>query len=278
MKLGMNLLLWTGAAGKEHYPLFKQIKSWGFDGVELPMFNAAGSDWADLKRVLDGEGLARTVVTVPAPGGNLIGENAADRAAGLTFFKQCIDASHALGAEKIAGPLCSPVGRLVGRGRTPQEWDWCVEGLKALCDYAGSFPISVEPLNRFETYFLNSTADAAALVNAVGHKNFGFLYDTFHSNIEEKGVAAAIRTGGKCINHVHISANDRATPGEDHVDYAATFSTLKEIGYNDWLVIEAFGLCLPDLAAATCIWRKMAPSEEHIAKQGGAFIRKSWGN
>ena len=276
MKVGMNLLLWTGAASKEHYPLFKQLKSWGFDGVELPMFSAAGSDWAELKRVLDGEGLARTVVSVPAPGGNFVSEEANERAAALAFFKQCVDACRVLGAEMLAGPLCSPVGRLVGRGRNKAEWDWCVEGLQALCDYAKDFPISVEPLNRFETYFLNSAADSAALVKAVGRKNVGFLYDTFHANIEEKKVADAIRAGGRCINHVHISANDRATPGEDHVDYATTFKTLKEIGYDGWLMIEAFGLCLPDLAAATCIWRKMAPSEEHVAKEGCTFIRANW--
>jgi D-psicose/D-tagatose/L-ribulose 3-epimerase len=148
--------------------------------------------------------------------------------------------------------------------------------LQALCDYAKDFPISVEPLNRFETYFLNSVADSVALVKAIGRKNVGFLYDTFHANIEEKKVADAIRAGGKSINHVHISANDRATPGEDHVDYATTFKTLKAIGYDGWLMIEAFGLCLPELAAATCIWRRMAPSEEHVAKEGCKFIRKGW--
>lgn len=278
MKLGMNLLLWTGAATKEHYPLFKQIKSWGFDGVELPMFNATGSDWAELKTVLDGEGLASTVVSVPAPGCNFISETQSERAAALDFFKQCIDACHTIGADKIAGPLCSPVGRLVGRGRNKMEWDWCVEGLQALCDYAKDFQISIEPLNRFETYFINSCADSVDLVKAINRKNAGFLFDTFHSNIEEKNVPAAIRASGKAINHVHISANDRATPGEDHVDYAGVFKAIKDIGYDDWLVIEAFGLCLPELAAATCIWRRMAPNEEHIAKEGCKFIRKGWEN
>ncbi|MDZ4857946.1 MAG: sugar phosphate isomerase/epimerase family protein [Candidatus Hydrogenedentes bacterium] len=276
MKVGMNLLLWTGAATKEHYPLFKQLKSFGFDGVELPMFSTEGSDWKELKTVLGNEGLASTVVSVPAPGSNFIGETAAERAAALDFFKGCIDASKTLGAEVFAGPLCSPVGRLVGRGRTQQEWDWCVDGMQKLCDYAKGITVSVEPLNRFETYFLNSTADSAEFCKAVGRDNCGFLYDTFHANIEEKKVADAIRAGGKYINHVHISANDRATPGEDHVDYKTNFATLKEIGYDGWLMIEAFGLCLPELAAATCIWRKMAPSEEHVAREGCKFIRANW--
>ncbi|GMU91488.1 MAG: hypothetical protein AMXMBFR4_05460 [Candidatus Hydrogenedentota bacterium] len=278
MKVGMNLLLWTAAAGTEHFPLLKQIKSWGFDGVELPMFNAKGSPWAELATTLNDEGLARTAVAVLPQGANLIGEEPKERAAAVEFLKECVDASVELGAEVLCGPVYSPVGRLVGRGPNEAERARCAEGLKAVGEHAegSGVTISVEPLNRFETYFLNCEADAAALMNAVGMNNVGILYDTFHANIEEKDIAAAIRTGGKRINHVHISANDRATPGEDHIDYKTTFATLKEIGYNGWLMIEAFGMWLPDLAGATCIWRKMAPSEEHIARKGCAFIRKSW--
>lgn len=278
MKVGMNLLLWTGAAGTEHFSLLKQIKSWGFDGVELPMFNTKGSPWAELAATLNGEGLGRTAVAVLPQGANLIGEEPEERTSAVDFLKGCVDASVELGAELLCGPVYSPVGRLVGRGPNEAEKARCVEGLKAVGEHAkgSGVAISVEPLNRFETYFLNCEADAAALANAVGMDNVGILYDTFHANIEEKDIAAAIRTGGKRINHVHISANDRATPGEDHIDYTTTFATLKEIGYNGWLMIEAFGMWLPDLAGATCIWRKMAPSEEHIARKGCAFIRKSW--
>jgi D-psicose/D-tagatose/L-ribulose 3-epimerase len=136
--------------------------------------------------------------------------------------------------------------------------------------------ISVEPLNRFETYVLNAQADAARITEQTGMKNVGILYDTFHANIEEKNIADAIRGAGSQINHVHISANDRATPGEDHIDYATNFKALKEIGYDGWLTIEAFGAWLEDLAGATCIWRKMAPSEEHLAKNGLAFVKKGW--
>lgn len=278
MKVGMNLLLWTAAADKQHVPLLKSIKQWGFDGVELPMFSLDGSPWRDLSSVLDDLGLGRTVVAVLPPGANLIGEGPAERGAAVDFLKGCVDKSAELGAETVAGPLYSPVGRLVGRGPTDQEKDWCVEGLKAAAKHSegSGVALSVEPLNRFETYFLNSEADAVSLLQRVGHENVGILYDTFHANIEEKGVADAIKTGGKLINHVHISANDRATPGEDHVHWTETFKALKAAGYDGWLTIEAFGSRLPELAGATCIWRKMAPSEEHVAQKGLEFIRQSW--
>lgn len=274
----MNLLLWTAAANESHVPLLKDVKSWGFDGVELPMFALDGSPWKDLSTALDDIGLGRTVVAVLPGDTNLIGENAAERQAALDFLKGCVDKSVELGAETVAGPIYSPVGRLVGRGPTDQEKDWAVEGLKAAAKHAegSGVALSVEPLNRFETYFLNAEADAVELMKRIDSKAVGILYDTFHANIEEKAVADAIKTGGKRINHVHISANDRATPGEDHVHWADTFATLKSIGYDGWLTIEAFGAWLPELTGATCIWRKMAPSEEHVARNGLAFIRNSW--
>jgi D-psicose/D-tagatose/L-ribulose 3-epimerase len=274
----MNLLLWTAAANESHVPLLKNIKRWGFDGVELPMFALEGSPWKDLSKALDDIGLGRTVVAVLPADTNLIGENAAERQAAVDFLKGCVDKSVELGAGVVAGPLYSPVGRLVGRGPNDQEKDWCVAGLQAAGKHAegSGIELSVEPLNRFETYFLNAESDAVALMKRVDSKAVGILYDTFHANIEEKGVADAIETGGTRINHVHISANDRATPGEDHVHWTETFATLKSIGYDGWLTIEAFGSWLPELTGATCIWRKMAPSEEHVARNGLQFIRDSW--
>lgn len=274
----MNLLLWTASAGEDHVALMKQIKGWGFDGVELPMFSASGSPWKLLATTLDDLGLGRTVVTVLPQGANLIGEVAAERQAGVNHLKACVDACLEVGATSLCGPIYSPVGRLVGRGPTEQEWNWCVEGLHAAGQHAkqAGVTLGIEPLNRFETYFLNSQADSSRLVDAVGLSSVGHMYDTFHANIEEKNIAQAIKDAGKRICHVHISANDRATPGEDHIAYGETFSALKTISYDGWLTIEAFGGWLKDLAGATCIWRKMAPSEEHVARNGGTFVRKAW--
>ena len=279
MKIGMNLLLWTAAADETHFPLLEKIKGWGFDGVELPMFTPDGSPWASVAKKLDELGLHRTAVVVLPEGASLISDDDAARKAGVAHLKASVDSCREVGVEVLSGPIYHPVGALAGRGPSDDERKRCVDCLREVGEYAGSEGpiISVEPLNRFETYFLNSQADAAALVEAVGLDNVGILYDTFHANIEEKSVADGVNAAGKHINHVHISANDRATPGEDHVDWKTTHETLQSLGYDGWLTIEAFSAWLPDLAGATCIWRKMAPSEEHIAEQGCAFVRKLWG-
>lgn len=278
MKVGMNLLLWTAAATDEHKPLFEDIKRWGFDGVELPMFGVEGSPWGTLGKTLDALELERTVVAVLPDGASLISEELEIRAAAVEFLRQCVNASGELGAALMAGPLYAPVGWLVGRGPTDEERKWAVEGLHAAGEYAktNGILLSVEPLNRFETYFANSLEQTAELVDLINLDNVGVLFDTFHANIEEKNVSAAIERTGKRINHVHASANDRATPGEDHVPWEAVMGELKNVGYDGWLTIEAFGAWMPEIAGATCIWRKMAPSEEHIATRGLDFLRTTW--
>ena len=107
--------------------------------------------------------------------------------------------------------------------------------------------LSVEPLNRFECYVLNTVADAADVVRQVGAPNYGLLYDTFHGNIEEKDPVGVIAPHIAQINHVHFSENDRGTPGKGHVPWAATMKALKQAGYDDWCVIEAFGPRFQDL-------------------------------
>jgi len=278
MKTAMNLLLWTAAADHSHLPLLKNIKDWGFDGVELPMFSHDGSPWKELDTVLDDLGLGRTVVACLPGGTSIVSEDAAERQGAIDFLKGCIDNCAMVKAEILAGPYYSPVGKLVGRGPNDAERARAAEGFREVGAYAkaAGIKLSIEPLNRFETYFLNSCADSAKLVDAIGLDNVGFLFDTFHSNIEEKKVGEAIKGAAKQINHVHISANDRATPGEDHVRWDDAFGALKAIGYDGWLTIEAFGGWLPELAGATCIWRDMAPSEEHVAREGLAFIKRSW--
>jgi len=278
MRLGMNLLLWTAGVTEEHFPLFADIKSWGFDGVELPLFDA---DEALLRRTgqeLDGLGLGRTAVTVCNAETNPIDPDPAVRRAALDYLKRRIDWCALVGAETLCGPFHSALGKLVGRGRTPDEWSWCIETMRAAADHAGQAGVglSLEPLNRFEVYFLNTMADANRLVREIGHPSVGYLYDTFHANIEEGDIAASVTRNIDGINHVHVSENHRGTPGTGHVRWEETIRALKAGGYDGWVTIEAFGRRLPELAAATCVWRDLFTSESDLARDGGAFIRGLW--
>lgn len=273
MKFGMNLLLWTGELFDGIQPTLEMLKRMDFDGVEIPLFNTT-LDYAAWGRYLDDVGLGRTAVTVRGEADNPISPDAAVRALGVTNMKRTLDCCAAAGATHLVGPYHSALGFFSGQGPTADEWNWGVDSMRQVAEYAETVGVTlgVECLNRFETYLLNTHADAALFVKDVNHPSCRVMYDTFHANIEEKSVPAAIRACGANLCHVHVSENDRSTPGKGSVSWGQTFETLNEIGYDGWLTIEAFGLALPELVAATKIWRRMYESQEQLARDGLAFM------
>ncbi|MGE4002975.1 MAG: sugar phosphate isomerase/epimerase family protein [Planctomycetaceae bacterium] len=278
MKYGLNLLLWTTDVNESLYPLFERIKRWGYDGVELPIFDMNRANFAAAGARLKDLGLECTAVTVGTPDENPISADAAKRQAGLDRIKRAVEMCQASGATHLCGPFHSPLGEFSGSGPTQDEWKWGKETLGRAADFAkqADVTLTLEYLNRFECYFLNCAADTARLCREVNHSHLKMMYDTFHANIEEKCIASAVKTCADQLVHVHISENDRSTPGEGGVNWDASFAALKDVKYDGWLMIEAFGLALPALAAATKIWRRMFPTEEHLATEGLKFMKSRW--
>lgn len=276
MKYGMNMLLWTSDVNEEHFPLLERLKAWGFDGVELPIFEMNGENFNKVGKKLDAIGLGRTAVTICTDAENPISPDSAIRAAGLARLKKAVDMCAASGATHLCGPIHSAIGAFSGQGPTVDEWNWGKDTLYQAADYAKANHITLvcEYLNRFECYFLTSAADDARFCREVNHPNLKMMYDTFHANIEEKNLAAAMQGCWDQVVHVHISENDRSTPGEGHVDWETTFQMLKQLRYDGWLMVEAFGLALPAIAAATKIWRRMYPSEDYLAQHALAFMKR----
>lgn len=276
MKYGMNMLLWTSDVTEEHFPLLENLKSWGYDGVELPVFDMDQTKFSRLGKKLDSIGLGRTAVTVCTDDENPISADPEVRAAGLARLKKAIDMCAASGATHLCGPIHSALGSFSGTGPTEDEWKWGLETLTTAADHAkaNNVTLVVEYLNRFECYFLTSAADDARFCREANHPNLKMMYDTFHANIEEKNLAEAMKSCWDQVVHVHISENDRSTPGEGHVDWDTTFRMLKTLKYDGWLMVEAFGLALPALAAATKIWRRMFPGEAYLAQNALAFMKR----
>jgi D-psicose/D-tagatose/L-ribulose 3-epimerase len=280
MKYGMNLLLWGAAADESVYPLLESCKRWGFDGIELPMFDFTVANYEKIGARLQQLELESTAVTICNAPDNPISPDAGIRRAAVKRLQSAVDCCSAMGATHLCGPIHSAIGEFTGRGRTDDEWKWGQEVLAEVADYAQPRGVTlvVEYLNRFECYFLNCAEDAGRFVREVDHPHLKTMYDTFHANIEEKDIHAAVQSMADQMVHVHISENDRSTPGEGGVDWDTSFAALKEANYDGWLMIEAFGLALPEIAAATKIWRKMFPSEEHVAREGLKFMKSRWEN
>jgi D-psicose/D-tagatose/L-ribulose 3-epimerase len=275
MKIGMNLLLWADGLAEAHRPVLDSLKRMGYDGVEVPIFDLEVGKYATIGRWLDEAGLERTAVTCRGADDNPISADSKVRTAGVDANRRTLDCCQAAGVKILAGPFHSALGVFSGSGPTADEWKWGVESMRSSAEHAAQCGVrlAVEYLNRFECYFLNSAVDTSRFVREVNHPNCRMMYDTFHANIEEKTAAAAIQACAAETIHVHVSENDRGTPGEGHVAWDETFDALHGTGYDGWLTIEAFGLALPALAAATKIWRRMFTSEEQLARDGLAFIR-----
>lgn len=278
MKYGMNLLLWTGHVTSEHFPLLAKLKQTGFDGVELPLFGGDAAHYKTVRKELDANGLGCTAVTVVNANNNPISPDAAIRQAGLDHIKWAVEMTSILGGDALCGPYHSAIGVFSGTGPTADEKKYSADVLRQAAEFAqqAKVKLAIEYLNRFECYFLTTAADARALVKAVNHPSFRMMYDTFHANIEEKQVAPVIESIADSTIHVHISENDRGTPGTGHVHWDETFKALKKIKYDGWMTIESFGRALPDLAAATKVWRDLFPSAEEVYTQGLRFMKTKW--
>ncbi|MEM8630625.1 MAG: sugar phosphate isomerase/epimerase [Pseudomonadota bacterium] len=279
MKIGFCMLLWTTSVGEEHKPLLEDIKATGYDGVEIPVFGGAPDDYAAIGRMLDDIGLGRTGISViPVAEMHPLSDDPADRERAVEYLKWAVDCTAALGADAIGGPLHQALGHFSGAGTTEAEFDRSREVHRVVGDHAqaNSVTIALEAVNRFESYFANTMDDLSAYTRSLDHPAIKTMYDTFHANLEEQDPVAAFTRNAADVVHVHISENDRGVPGRGHVPWADTFKAIKASGYDRWLTIEAFGRGLPELAAATRVWRDFAESPEAYYRDGYRWIRDGW--
>lgn len=274
-KIGFNVLAWSAGMSDELFPIIERLKEIGYDGVE---YFIGAPDEAAYKRVGNRSrevGLGVTAVTVVSPDTNPISESASVRAQALDQLKWVIDRAHDLQAEVLCGPFHSAHAHFVARPATSDEYARAAEVLYAAGEHAAQANLILAPeaLNRFECYLCNTMEHLANLVKLTNHPNVRAMFDTHHANIEEKKYESAIHIIAPYLSHVHISENDRGTPGDGHIPWDNAFAGLAAIGYKGWLTIEAFSRNDPDFANAIGVWREYN-DPWHIAENGLTFIRE----
>ena len=279
MRFGINTLLFASPFTNEHTKLFPTFKQWGFDSVEIAIEDASHVDPAFLKAELDKCGLvAGSTCACYGPDRDLRGTPEAQRAA-MDYVRSLLDYMVVLDSPVLIGPVYSAVGRAdaVPPAEYKQQWKTVVKNLKALCRYAEKRGkvLAMEPLNRFETDFINTCDQALKMVRAVRSPALKLLLDTFHMNIEEKNQAATIRKTGKLLGHFHACGSDRGTPGNDHIDWKSIAEALKDINYQGDVVIESFTTDVKVIARAAAIWRRIEPTRNEIAVKGLKFLRQT---
>ncbi len=275
MKIGMNFFLWTTRLNQNHFPLFMELKSKGFDGVEIPISNYSAEEIKAIRSALESEGLNCTATTILTSEANPISGDPGIRQAAVEQLRKDIEVAAGLGAETLAGPIHSAHKCFPGRGPNEVEFDRCVEYLKKVgADaQAADVALSIEPLNRFECYFLNLQSQGKKLADAVNLDSVGILYDTHHTLIEENNIEEAVKVLDNRMNHFHVSESHRGTPGTGLVDWNANFRALKEIGYNGWIVIEAFATDVDGIPNAVNIWHNNFSSKTEVYEKGIQLIK-----
>ena len=211
------------------------------------------------------------------PDRDLIHEDASIRRNGMEYVAHCIDAAKTLGAKNVVGPLYSAVGRTWQQtaDERQRDTDLLVDQLKKLSAQASDKGVTlcVEPLNRFETSFMNLASQAIEVVDRVDSEACGILLDTFHMNIEEKSIGDAIRAAGSRLKHLHSCENDRGAPGSGHVPWKEVAAAVKDAGYDGPVVIESFTDKVKTIARAAAIWRSFETSQDALAQNGLKFLR-----
>jgi len=271
----MNMLLWTNHVTEQHYGIIDNLKQTGYDGIELFLGEGNEHHYTGLGNHLKDIEMGVTCVASLAPEENIASPDNTIRQAGLEKLKWSVDMGSAVNADVICGPFHSSFAYFTRQPPREEERQWSIEILQKAAEYAGKANIILAPeaLNRFECYLYNTMADLKTMAEQVNHPNLGAMYDTHHGNIEEKGQAKAIKTIAPYLKHVHISENDRGTPGSGQVNWDEVFRTLNKINYKGWLTIEAFSTIIPEFANAINVWRDYSPMEEVYTK-GYTFIKE----
>ncbi|MFZ0862409.1 MAG: sugar phosphate isomerase/epimerase family protein [Candidatus Sulfotelmatobacter sp.] len=275
MKIGVSAFAWTTNFGLSHLSLLPEIRERGLCGLEIPMFNPESLATADIRRAFEANDLECTICAILPEGINPISADAAVRKKSLVHLRQCVETSAEMGAHLLGGPLFAPIGYLPGRRRNEDEWKWAVESFQALGDVldANDVTLSIEPVNRSETFFLRTASDAKEFCEAVNNPRVGVTIDTFHANIEEKNTAEAVRSLARRLKHVHASENDRGLLGTGHVDFPAIVAALRQIDYCGYLMIEGFGCSPGEPDSLGALWGDVNVSPEDIAFQGAAYLQ-----
>jgi D-psicose/D-tagatose/L-ribulose 3-epimerase len=280
MKFGASTFIWVSPFSNDTLDLVDKVARFGFDLIEICVEDPATIDVKAIRQRADAAGIGATVCGAFGPDRDMSGDEPAVRRNAIGYVRRCAEIAEGLGSDIVVGPMYSAVGRT--RMAEPEERKaqraLAAESIRIAADDAASrgVRLALEPLNRFETDMINTVEQGVALVEEIDRPNVGLLIDTFHMNVEEKNLPAAIRRAGRHIFEFHACSSDRGTPGEDHLDWPGIVKALRDAGFPGPVVIEAFTPKIKEIARAVSIWRPLAESEDALASNGLAHLKHSF--
>lgn len=274
MKIGVSAFAWTSEFNESHYRLLPELRKNGIQGLEIPMFEPRKISALPLRRALEEHGLDCTVCAILPAGINPISPDASVRDKSFTHLVECIETAANLNAKLLGGPLFAPIGYLPAHRRNQEEWSWGVETFQKLGNAlnANGMTLSIEPVNRSETFFLRTVKEAQAFCDAIDDPHIGITVDTFHANIEEKIIEDSVLSLGPRLKHMHASENDRGLLGSGHINFPRIIKALRTIGYDGYLMIEGFGYSADEPEAPGSLLGDPTVAPEDIAFAGAKYL------
>lgn len=272
---GIHPFVWTDAWSYESVHLIERAKALGFDVLDIPVRTLDDRDVQATRAELEALGMRAVAVAGVADPHNLTSNDELVWQTTLEYLRKLVRNTQGIGATVLAGVYYGPISKLVGRGPTENELARSAAGLKELARYARDYGVNLalEPVSRYETYLLNTTQQGLDMLARVEEWNVGLLLDTYHMNIEEKDYYGSLVSAGNRLFHMHVCENDRGIPGSGLVHWEKVFQGLAEINYRGTLTIESFVTNVPAVAASTCVWRKLAPDGDTLAREGLAYLK-----
>src|SRR5690606_29744383 len=278
MQFGVSTFVWVSPFDTAAFDLAYKVRDMGYDILEVAVEQQELIDWGKLRELVRETGLNVTISGAFGAERDISSDDPRIREQGLRYITDCIRLAEKMESPVFCGPVYSAVGktRIVSDEEKKRERDWCVENLRKAARVAAEAGVTIglEPLNRFESDMVNTAQQAISIVREVSDPHLKIALDTFHCNIEEKSIPAAIRQVGDLLCHVQANESDRGTPGTGHLDWPGIKEALEDIGYQGALVVETFGAPSKELARAACIWRPLANSPDELALEGLRFYKQ----
>jgi len=272
MKLGIHAYAWCSQWSNETLGLIDRVKEMGLDFIELPLMVLETFDVKAVSERLKKLELGAVTSTVLMEDTDITSDDAKVRENGVQYLKDCVKATHGVGATSFSGVIYSQHVKNANKRPTEQTWKFSAECLKEVAKYAKPLGVSIglEPVNRYETYLINTCEQALKLKDMIDEDNVKIHLDTYHMNIEEKSYYDATKMAGNDLIHYHLCENDRGIPGTGLVDWDDIFKALSEIEYKGYAALESFVDTTDNIS--TWVWRQLAPSGDLLLKQGSEFI------
>ncbi len=276
MRFGVHCRLWTTSWTRADLGLLDRASALGFAALEINLGTLQQIDPPAIRARAEGVGMEVIGTIGLGHGQGLATSDGAMRTRTIAHLKSGVNAVRDMGGDLLGGMLYAVPGQFSGRGPTEDEFTWLAEGLQEVAAYARGCEVSlaIEPVNRYETYLINTAAQAQAVIDRIGEPNLGLLLDTYHMNIEERGIPATLLRHAAALRHLHVNESDRGTLGDGNIDWPPIFDALAQMRYEGVASIEVFGAPSPQAPAITPIWRPLFPSPDQMARDGLAFLEK----